>query len=356
MKQIKINHSTKRALSSVALVLLLAVAGLGPLHVSADQLTDRKLTISTSQGNTAATWAFTFTPSVTTALNGMAFEVCDAPSGSCVAPNGWTNAGSAFGSLTYDGDGQGGWTLDNASGFLRIKNNSSAVTVDGPVVATFNTVTNPDTINETFYVRIITYTGDEFTGALDSGVVAASTTQQITLTGTMDEALMFCVGTSITDEDCGTITGSSINLGNFSPSAASSGTSVMAASTNGLSGYAITVNGSTLTCGSCSGSPTIAALGSQTASSTGSAQFGLNLKDNATPNVGAEKTGGGSAAATANYGTADQFRFVSGDSVASAAGPTNANKFTVSYLVNVPGVQAAGIYTATMTYIATATY
>ena len=67
-------------------------------------------------------------------------------------------------------------------------------------------------------------------------------------------------------------------------------------------------------------------------------------------------TGTGTGIYTANYGTADQFRFVTGDSVASAAASTNANTYTVSYMANVPGNQPAGTYTATMTYIATATF
>jgi hypothetical protein len=42
--------------------------------------------------------------------------------------------------------------------------------------------------------------------------------------------------------------------------------------------------------------------------------------------------------------------------VASAALPTNANTFTSSYIVNIGGAQAAGVYTATMTYICTASF
>jgi hypothetical protein len=172
----------------------------------------------------------------------------------------------------------------------------------------------------------------------------------------MDETLVFCTGTTITGQNCGTVAGNAVNFGSFSSTATNSGTSVMAASTNGTSGYSITLNGGTLTCAACPGTPTIAALASQTASSIGAAQFGSNLRNNATPDVGVDPSGSGSGTYTANYGTADQYRFVTGDSVASAAGPTNANAFTVSYIVNVPGSQAAGTYTATMTYICTATF
>jgi hypothetical protein len=130
----------------------------------------------------------------------------------------------------------------------------------------------------------------------------------------------------------------------------------MAASTNGASGYNISVNGGTLTCATCAGTPSIGALTTQTASTIGSPQFGLNLRSNTTPTFGANPSGSGSGTYTGNYGTADQYRFVSGDPVATAAGATNANTFTSAYIVNIPGSQAAGTYSAVMTYIATAIF
>jgi hypothetical protein len=162
---------------------------------------------------------------------------------------------------------------------------------------------------------------------------------------------VFCVGTSI-GSDCTSIAGSTIDFGDFSPTATRSGTSVMQAQTNAANGYSITVNGTTLS----SGVNTIPALAAQTASTLGVSQFGMNLRANTTPAVGADPTGAGTGTYTANYGTANSYRFVSGDSVAQGAVPTNANTFTSSYIVNIGGAQAAGVYTATMTYICTASF
>jgi hypothetical protein len=358
-KTILLQQAGRQAAVVLALSAM-CLASLQALYISkveaAGQITSRKLTLGNSAGNTATTWAFTFTPTETTALNGVSFEVCSTASGVCSIPGSWTNAGSAFTSLSYNGSGQSGWALDNTAGLLRIKNNSSAVSAAGPIVATFSNVTNPNVTNTTFFVRVLSYSGDDFTTQVDSGVVAASTSQAISLTGTMDEALTFCTGTSITGTNCGSVSGSNVSFGSFSSSATSSGTSVMAASTNAASGYAITTNGSTMTCSGCAGTPTIAALAAQAASSVGTAQFGANLRNNATPDVGTDPSGSGSGTYSANYGTADQYRFVSGDSVASAAGATDANAYTVSYIVNVPGSQPAGQYSATMTYICTATF
>jgi hypothetical protein len=139
----------------------------------------------------------------------------------------------------------------------------------------------------------------------------------------------------------------------------------MSASTNATGGYSITVNGPTLT----SGGNNIAAMASRAAGARGVSQFGMNLKLNtvltSTVAVGAEVDDPSNGTdlrgqATAGYDTVDEFKFASGDVVANSAfnsaGPTNAQIFTVSYIVNVPGSQTAGTYTTTLTYICTPTF
>lgn len=359
----RLRSQIRKRLFSVSAILAIGTILIGliaPIEVFAANLTTRSLTLGTSAGNTSTTWTFTFNGGSSAVLKGISFQICDAASGTCNTPGSWANTGATFGSLTYIGSSQSGWAIDNAGAggaqFLGIKNNSASNSSADPIIATFNTVTNPNTTNATFYVRVSTFTGNTFTTGLDAGVVAASTSQQITLSGTVDESLVFCTGTSITGTNCGTVGGTSVAFGTFSTGSTKSGTSVMAASTNGVSGYNITANGTTLTCGGCAGTPTIAALASQTASSVGTSQFGLNLRANTTPSVGSNPSGSGSGSYTANYGTVDQYRFVTGDAVASAAGATNANTFTCSYIVNTGGAQAAGAYSAVMTYIATAIF
>lgn len=346
----------------IIMALVLLAATLQPILMAskvraAGQITNRSLALGTSVGNTATTWTFTFTATEATALNGITFQVCDAASSTCNTPGSWSNAGSAFTSLTYNGSSQSGWSLDNAAGFLRIKNNASATSVSSPVVATFSSVTNPNTTNATFFVRILTYSGDDFTSQVDNGVVASSTSQAISVTATVDETLTFCTGTSgVTTSSCTGATGSTVPLGALSPSATASGTSQIGVGTNANSGYTVTVNGSTLTCVACAGSPTISALATQTAATVGVEQFGLNLRDNATPNVGSEPDGAGTATPTANYNTVDQFRFVTTDGVAGKNASDNFRRFTVSYIANINAATESGSYTTSLTYIATATF
>ena len=66
------------------------------------------------------------------------------------------------------------------------------------------------------------------------------------------------------------------------------------------------------------------------------------------------------AQALAGYNTTDIYKFVSGDAVANSGndvlGPTNAQRYTATYMVNVAGNQLAGTYATTITYVCTPTF
>src|SRR5581483_5980245 len=210
--------------------------------------------------------------------------------------------------------------------------------------------------------------------AIDTGTVAASTATPISLSGTMPESLVFCTGATVGltagVPDCSTAGTGTITFNQlFSPTDTATATSQMAASTNAGSGYIISVNGTTLT----SGSNTVPAMASSTTGVRGTGQFGLNLKANTTatsnPAIGSEVAPAANGTnyrgeahnnGTQIYNTVDKFEFNSGDTVADSynggAGGTDAQIFTVSYIVNVPGSQPAGTYTTTLTYICTPTF
>ena len=236
----------------------------------------------------------------------------------------------------------GSWTVSNATaGSLRASATGASSTTSGAAKQIiFGSVTNPSATNSTFYARITLYSDAAWTTAVDTGTVASSTAGQITVTASVDETLTF------------TLASATVALGTLSTSSTGSGTSTMSASTNASGGYAITVNGTTLT----SGANTISAMAANAASSQGTGQFGINLKANTTPSVGSNSSGAGSGVAATNYNTADSFRFVTGETVASASAATNSNTYTTSYIANIGGVQAPGSYSTTLTYIATATF
>lgn len=309
---------------------------------SAAQITGRSVTIGSSAASATTTYAFAFTvPTTGTAIKSVDFQACTTASGSCTTPSGFSVSTST---LTGQPTGLGsasGWTVSTATaGSLRLSNAANATVPSGSQAVSFSSVVNPSASNSTFFFRMTTYSGATWTGAIDTGNVATSTAGQITVTASVDETLSF------------TLASASVALNTLSTGTTASGTSTMSASTNATTGYAITVNGTTLT----SGANTIAALGTNAASATNTPQFGINLVANTTPSVGSAASGAGSGAAATNYNTANSFRFVSGETVASASVPTNSNSFTTSYIANIDAVQKPGSYSTVLTYVATANF
>lgn len=167
---------------------------------------------------------------------------------------------------------------------------------------------------------------------------------QVSVSATVDPILTFALGSN------------TIALGTLSSSAATSASHTMTAASNATSGYVVTVSGATLT----SGANTIDAYTAGGAASVpGTEGFGINLKDNATPNVGAEVSGSGTGVAVGNFAIADTFAFnASGaNTIAnSASAPSGSSVFTVSYVANISASTAAGTYGTTLTYTATPTF
>jgi len=361
-------------------------------NVSAAQITNRKLTLQAgatdggSMPGGSVRHFFEFTvPTTATAIGSISFQYCttaaDVGAATCVTPTGLTSTGATLGSEA--GSGATGFTLNaSTNGTLLLTKASAAVPSNGDLKFRFDSVVNPTT-EGTFFVRIATYTSTNGSGGFtDRGSVAASTAEQIILDGTMPESLVFCTGADITKTagvpDCATATAGTISFNQlFSPTDTASAISKMAASTNAGFGYAITVNGPTLT----SGSNTIAGIATPSASNKGVAQFGLNLVANSvaaavgfdpgnvtnpTPSADVDLASDGvnlNGRPSSDYATADTFKFVSGDVVAdsnyNAAGnadPSDSQIFTISYIANVPGSQPAGTYTSTLTYICTPTF
>lgn len=316
----------------------LIIAGLSH-PVAAASLTARSVTIGSSVALASTTYTFTFTAPSATTIKSISFQACTTASGTCTTPSGFVNGG--IGSAPT-GLGSGGtWTGNTSTaGSLRVLNNSNTGSPSAGAQVFFTGVTNPSATNSTFFFRITTYSDSTWTTPIDTGTVATSTAGQITVTASVDEALTFTLGSS------------TVALGTLTTSSTGSGTSSMTVSTNGASGYAVTVNGTTLT----SGSNTITALTSPTASSQNNKQFGLNLVANTTPSVGSAVSGTGTGTAASGYNTSNSYKFVTGETVASATGPTNSNTFTVSYIANVDGSTAAGSYSTLLTYIATANF
>ena len=283
-------------------------------------------------------------------------------------PTGLVTTAATLGSESGD-TGMAVTATTNGTPYLH--KTASVVGANTPVSYRLDGITNPTTTNQSFFVRIATYASVDTTGSpIDTGVVTASTANQIVLTGIMPESIIFCTGASITKTasipDCSTATSGAISFNQlFSPADTATATSKMAASTNSTNGYSITVNGTTLT----SGGNTIPAMAVAGVGVRGTGQFGMNLKLNTTATstvaVGAEvdPVSNGTnlrALPSAGYNTVDNFKYASGDVVATSAqavaGPSDSQIYTSSYIVNVAVSQIAGTYVTTLTYICTAIF
>jgi len=368
--------SVARLLLGVFGVSILMYAFAPVQSASAGQITSRSLTLQGitttggSQPGGTVNHLFAFTLPTTGTLGSIQFTYCTTASGACTPPTGLDTTGVGLGTSTGAVFTSAVSTAANVAYITR-----SAASGGGAVVEQLTNVVNPTNANgETFYVRIASFTTTTPSGGgVDTGTVAAATARQIILTGTMPESLIFCtggtVGLTLGVPDCSTATSGAVSFNQlFSPTDTATASSQMAASTNASSGYTITVNGTTMT----SGSNTIPAMASATTGVRGTGQFGMNLVLNttttSTPAVGAaiNPASNGTnfkANAQTGYNTADTFKFVTGDTVAKSdngtpgsPGPTDAQIYTASYIVNVSGSQAAGQYTTTLTYICTPTY
>jgi hypothetical protein len=388
----KIIKKTRRPISLLLVVGLLMLSlfmGMfAPREVSAAQISTRSLTLEAgasdggSKRSGVVNHAFAFTVPTAASVGSIEFKYCTLAAGTCTTPAGLVTTSATMGTQS----GATGFTLVNTTnGAPYITRTAAGISAASALTYQLLTVTNPDAtdcpLNNpspgvsapscTFFVRISTFTATNATGsAIDTGTVNASVNEQIVLTGTMPESLVFCTGATVSTTvgvpDCATATAGAISFNQlFSPTDTATSTSQMAASTNAGSGYNITINGPTLT----SGSNTVTQMGSSTTGVRGTSQFGLNLKANttltSTPAVGIEVAPAANGTnykgqAKTGYNSVNNFKFTTLDSVAdsanSGAGGSDAQIFTVTYIVNVPGSQPAGTYTTTLTYICTPTF
>ena len=213
-------------------------------------------------------------------------------------------------------------------------------------------IENPSMLG-TFYARIFTYPTDDGSGPYtQAGGVALSTNVDINIESEVPPYLTFCSAIEIPGLDCAGGNGFFVNLGEFSEASPTATSSQFLVATNAANGYSTRINGSTLT----SGNNVIPALGSPAGSQSGVSQFGINLRNNSSPNIGADPTGPGTATPTANYNNINQFMFANNDVIVSSPIPSDVRKFTISYVANINEDQAPGIYTTTMSFITLANF
>ena len=135
----------------------------------------------------------------------------------------------------------------------------------------------------------------------------------------------------------------------MSPDVTLTAQSQMGVGTNASGGFAITVNGTP----PAAGTRVINAPIAPTSSIQGTNQFGINLVANNSPSVGHDPEGPfANAFPSPGYDQPNEYKFVDGDTVAYSTNVSLVKKFTVSYILNSAPDLHAGIYSTTITFIA----
>jgi hypothetical protein len=331
-----------------SLIVLLIIFNLPTAH--AQELTNRHILVLSAVPSAVTTHNFKFDIASASNLGSIVFEYCEnSPvfSYTCDAPVGMdassTNITAQSGNTGFSIDGVN--TTSNKIVITRI----SAAASPGVSQYSFGNITNPSNAPHVVFVRISTFASVDGSGAsTDVGAVAFAINSPLNVDAYIPPFLTFCTGVTVAT-NCSSTNGDSIDMGILSTSHSNSTSSQFSTATNDPSGYVVYVLGNTMT----SGNNIIPALPAPVPSVAGSSQFGINLRGNTSPAVGQDRVGAGTGLPTINYSFPNFFAFVDGDAIASSVLSSDYTRMTVSYLVNASGSQAPGIYSTTLTYMAT---
>jgi hypothetical protein len=140
--------------------------------------------------------------------------------------------------------------------------------------------------------------------------------------------------------------GGEYSLGSLSSDSTSSGYTTFSVRNYLSSGYVVRIGGSTP---SQKSGDEIDALTTPTASNAGVEQFGINLVSNSSPAVGADPlqvpdSSFSFGSPSADYGTADLFKFVDEDIIAQSSKSSGKTVYTLSFIANISTNTPAGQY------------
>jgi hypothetical protein len=151
------------------------------------------------------------------------------------------------------------------------------------------------------------------------------------------------------------VTSGTISFGNFSPGTAATATGTFQVLDYTSYGYIVQIIGNPPSYGA----HTLAAMATTAVSQVGIEQFGINTVANTLPtSLGANPDNGsfGFGQAATNYNTSNNYRYVSGDTIALGPKSSGLTNYTISYIINVSDLTPGGTYTSGQTLLCTGTY
>lgn len=314
-------------------------------------LTSRSVTVGNTQPSAPTTHLIGFTIPGVAPVGSIKLEYClNSPfvGDSCTLPAGLDLSGVALSGQT----GETGFSIHASSNVNTVVLTRPPVATSAiPVTYTLSNAVNPNSASQTVYVRISTYSTDDASGPMvDEGAVLFATADTVSVSGYVPPYLTFCVGVSVA-VDCSSASGVLLNFGEFLTNTTKYLSSEYSGATNDPGGFSTSVAGVSMT----SGNNIIPPLGSPQTSQPGVSQFGMNLRANSLPSIGADPAGPGTSAPVPQLNNPNQY-FFNNQVVSNSPIPTDFRKFTASYVVNVSASQSPGIYSTTLTYIAVAAF
>lgn len=343
-----------RRVTILAVAIVVAVGLTWSITQQADavRFTNRGMYINSGRGGDTTYYIISLQYTTPDTVGSLRLEFCDNPIPSlpCNVPSGLDVSDATLAAQS----GEIGFDIDAGQHTQNLIVLTRTPSMTGNALSSyrFDNMRNPDGEPQDFYVRMTSHSSIDGSGPLiDYGSVTATTTPSIELTTQVPPILIFCVAQQINDDECTDMEGNFVDFGELESNQTYTASSEIQARTNAFSGYSIAVTGTTFT----SGYRAIPAITTPTESFEGVGQFGINLADNSSPDIGAVPIGPGiNGVVSPPYDTTNKFLFNNGDVVATSNNVTRTRKYTASYILNVPADQAPGVYSTTVTYICTA--
>jgi hypothetical protein len=313
------------------------------------RLEERSLLVQNNEPGATTSYRVSFKYMTPTPINSvdMLFCMSPIPYEACVPPPGLNVSGAVL----SDQQGESGYSISTkTTNHIILSRASNSLPTTALSSYNFENIKNPTASAQAFSVRLRTHTSSDATGTqVDFGSVRAQVNQGIVIQTQVPPMLVFCLAQQV-DYGC-TKTNDTFytDMGELNSESTLTAKSQMAVGTNASGGFAITAVGIPFSAGTnVIDSPLV-----PTESKPGTNQFGINLVENTAPNVGNNPEGEyANAIASSDYNQQNKYKYVSGDVVAYSPNVSLMKKFTVSYILNSSPTLHAGVYSTTLTYIA----
>lgn len=342
-------HSVYGLVEVLAVIVVLLLVFVSPTS-AAMRFQDRSLMIDDARPGATTTYTVSFRYMSPLPVGSVELLFCNdpIPHHDCVTPAGLDASNAQLDSQS----GETGYSIgERSTNRIVLTRPSTVITSSGEASAyVFKNITNPISTKDAYSVRLKSHTSTNATGPqIDFGSVRAQVTDDIIIQTQVPPMLIFCVAEQVAMNCTDTNRRYYADMGELSARSTLAAQSQMAVGTNASGGFVVMAHGSSM----ASGTNVISGLRQPSESRPGSNQFGINLAHNGTPRVGLSPEGEWSnAVAAADYSIPDRYKYVPGDVVAHSPNVSLMRKFTVSYIVNSEQALHPGVYTTTITYIA----